>query len=321
MDEFSLINTWFKPLGDVADSASPNVVLGVGDDCALLASRPGYELAVTADTLVAGVHFLEDVDAVDLGVKALAVNLSDLAAMGAEPAWFTLCLTLPEQDPAWLEGFSEGLGRMAREYRVPLVGGDTTSGPLTVTVQVAGWVPQGRALRRDAARTDDLIYVSGELGWPGLGLAHLQQQQTLSEPHRTVALERLLRPRPQIKLAMAIREHVHACIDISDGLTADLTHILKASGKGAELDIPALPVAEPLRKLQSTDRDALLEALNFGDEYQLLFTAPASAGAALKQAAATAGAQVHSIGRITDTGQLADTGGAIITAKGYRHFS
>ena len=320
MDEFALIDTYFKSLGDVAGRTSPNVVLGIGDDCALLSSRPGYELAVTADTLVAGVHFLEDVHPVDLGYKSLAVNLSDLAAMGADPAWFTLCITLPEQDENWIRGFTQGMAILAHEYQVPLVGGDTTKGPLTVSVQVAGWVPAGKALRRSAAQVGDTLYVTGELGWPGLGLDHLQKRQKLCGKHQLYALDHLLRPQPQVQLAQVIRDYVHACIDISDGLTADLTHILKASQKGAELDIAALPVAEPLRHLQAGDRDGLLEALNFGDEYQLLFTAPVTAHAAVAAAAASVGGDVYRIGCITDSGKLTDDRGHLIIAKGYSHF-
>ena len=320
MDEFALIDTYFKSLGDVAGSTSPNVVLGIGDDCALLAGRAGYELAVTADTLVSGVHFLEDVHPVDLGYKALAVNLSDLAAMGADPAWFTLCLTLPDQDENWIRGFTQGMAILAHEYQVPLVGGDTTKGPLTVTVQVAGWVPAGRALRRSAAMVGDILYVTGELGWPGLGLDHLQQRQKLCGKHQLYALDRLLRPQPQVRLGQALRDYLHACIDISDGLTADLNHILRASNKGAELNIESLPVAEPLQHLAATDREALLAALNFGDEYQLLFTAPPEDHAAVVAAAAGVGGEVYAVGHITGSGVLTDERGAPITAKGYSHF-
>ena len=321
MDEFSLIDTYFKSLGDVAGGASPSVVLGIGDDCALIASRPGYELAISADTLVAGVHFLEDTHAVNLGYKALAVNLSDLAAMGAEPAWFTLCLTLPENDEAWVLSFTQGLAILAHEYGVSLVGGDTTCGPLTVSVQVAGWVPSGKAMRRSHARVGERLYVSGELGWPGLGLDHLQGRQMLSGKHQLFALDHLLRPQPQVQLGLAVRDYASACIDISDGLTADLMHILSASGVGAALDIAALPVAEPLRGYQASDTERLLQALNFGDEYQLLFTAPPTAHAALNSAAANVGASLYEVGTITDSGCLTDTQGNPITAKGYQHFS
>lgn len=322
MDEFSLIDTYFKSLGDVAGSTSPNVVLGIGDDCALLAPRLGCELAVSADTLVAGVHFLEDTHAFDLGFKALAVNLSDLAAMGAEPAWFTLCLTLPDNDEAWLRSFTQGMATLAREYQMPLVGGDTTRGPLTVSVQVAGWIPAGKALRRSGARVGDGLYVSGGLGWPGLGLDHLQGRMTLPGKHQLFALDHLLRPQPQIKLGIALREYARACIDISDGLTADLGHILASSRVGAALDVAALPVAEPLRTLQKDQPEQLLDVLDFGDEYQLLFTAPANAHAALMSAAAAVGATVCAIGRITDdSGRLTDGQGNAITTKGYQHFS
>ncbi|MCG8317699.1 MAG: thiamine-phosphate kinase [Pseudomonadales bacterium] len=252
MNEFSLIDTYFKPLGEIAnqEAASPNVVMGIGDDCALLAVKPGYQLAVSADTLVAGVHFPEATHPIDIGYKALAVNLSDLAAMGAEPAWFSLCLTLPEQNESWLKGFVQGLEILARQFNVPLVGGDTTKGPLTISIQVAGWVPQGSAMMRSGAKSGDLIYVAGALGWPYLGFHSVQKNRTaelaLNQREQQIALERFLRPVPQVHLASVIRDHASAAIDVSDGLYADLQHMLTASGVGARIDVNAIPVADPL---------------------------------------------------------------------------
>lgn len=320
MDEFSLIEKYFKPLGEVSlgnQSASPNVVMGIGDDCALLNSKPGHELAVSLDTLVAGVHFLENVNPVDLGYKALAVNLSDLAAMGAEPAWFTLGLSLPEKDERWLQDFVHGLSLLARQYQMPLVGGDTTKGPLTISVQVAGWVPQGQAIKRSAAQVGDDIYVTGELGWPKLGLDALQGKSDLSDADFNQAQQHLLRPEPQLVFAQQGRQYLAAGIDISDGLFADLGHILKASQVGARLNIASIPIAQPLKSLAPEQR---FEALSFGDEYQLLFTATTHNKNAIKAIAHRCGVQIAKIGEITAANTLVDENGQVITAQGYKHF-
>lgn len=317
MDEFALIEKYFQPLGKAAPESNA-VALGIGDDCALLANRPGYQLAVTADTLVSGVHFLADTHPLDLGYKALAVNLSDLAAMGAEPAWFTLCITLADQDDAWLQAFCQGMAILAHEFAVPLVGGDTTKGPLTISVQVAGWVPENQALRRSSAQVGDAIYVSGDLGWPFLGLQQLQGDQSLQGEAKHQALERLLRPKPQIVLGRQLLGLAHSAIDISDGLTADLNHILSASRVGAQLNLKALPLATPLMIRQPEIQQA---AVNFGDEYQLLFTAPERHHTDIVHAASCAGVAVHHIGEITAARQLVDEDNQPIVAQGYRHFS
>ena len=342
MNEFSLIDTYFKPLGEIAnqDAASPNVVMGIGDDCALLAAKPGYQLAVSADTLVAGIHFPETTHPIDIGYKALAVNLSDLAAMGAEPAWFSLCLTLPEQNESWLKGFVQGLEILARQFNVPLVGGDTTKGPLTITIQVAGWVEQGAAMLRREAQPGDHIYVAGQLGWPYLGLRILQQtlppEIGLTNRERQFALERFLRPLPQLALASVIKNHVNSAIDISDGLYADLNHLIVASGVGAAIDPASVPVAEPLRgyqndlahQLQDSETEAskiINNAINFGDEYQLLFTLPAESVALLQMSVAAMSLNspqqtLYKIGEIIATEGLHDKQGNSLLAQGYKHF-
>jgi len=238
LSEFGLIRHHFARLG----AQRGDVTLGVGDDCALLRPRPGHEVAVSIDTLVAGIHFLPEVDPQALGHKCLAVGLSDLAAMGAEPAWATLALTLPAEDPDWLRAFAAGFGALAQDYGVALVGGDTTHGPLSITVQVHGLVPAGQAIRRGGARPGDLIGVSGSLGDAALALQGLLSgQPPASLP--PFLRERLERPSPRVALGLALRGLATAMIDLSDGLVADLGHILEESGPpGGRLN----PSEEPL---------------------------------------------------------------------------
>lgn len=267
MNEFELIRRYFSGIHHAA-----GVVLGIGDDGAILDVPVGQQLVAVIDTLVAGVHFPLDTPACDIGWRALAVNLSDLAAMGANPRWFTLALTLPEADEAWLAGFAEGLAAQAAQAGVSLVGGDTTQGPLTITVQAEGCVPAGQALRRAGARVGDAIYVSGSPGEAAAGLA--VHQGRLPEGEGSGALlERFFRPRPRLALGLALRGVATACIDVSDGLLQDLGHILRASGVGAELDLPALPLSAALRTAAGGRAQEL--ALCGGDDYELCFTVPA----------------------------------------------
>lgn len=266
--EFELIRRYFSPAGQRAD-----VILGVGDDGALLRVPAGHELVVSIDTLVEGVHFFRDVDPDSLGHKALAVNLSDLAAMGAEPAWATLALTLPAGDPEWLESFSRGFFALASAYGVDLVGGDITRGPLTVSVQAHGFVASGRALRRSGARPDDLIFVTGTLGDAGLALLASQDSWYLP-PHRLRGLkQRLERPLPRLAAGTALRGLASSAVDISDGLAADLGHILEASGVGATVFVERLPLGEAVREyvVKTGDRSLPLSA---GDDYELCLTVP-----------------------------------------------
>lgn len=274
--EFELIRDYFqRPLAD------PDVRLGIGDDCALIAVPAGEELAVTTDTLVAGRHFPESAAPFDIGWKSLAVNLSDLAAMGATARWVTLALTLPTNDDAFLGEFARGFFALAAQERISLVGGDTTRGPLSITVTALGTVPAGAALRRSGARAGDDLYVSGTLGDAGLGL-RLELDQWMDElppEAREVALSRLHRPTPRLTLGIALRGHASACIDVSDGLAQDLGHILAASAVGAELELSALPRSAALATIDPAFADIL--ALTSGDDYELLFAAPPSARAAL----------------------------------------
>ncbi|MFM8341132.1 MAG: thiamine-phosphate kinase [Methylomonas sp.] len=263
--EFDLIRRYFA----VHQPQHRFTQLGIGDDCALLNLPADYQLAVTADTMVENVHFFADVEPELLGHKLLAVNLSDLAAMGAEPFAVTLALTLPKIDHPWLQAFSQGFIKLAQQYQVDLIGGDTTSGPLTLTVQAMGAVPKGKALLRSNAKVGDLIYVTGQLGDAGLGLK-IKQGYICDNP--APALARFNQPQPRVAQGLALRDVAHACIDISDGLAADLGHILQKSGVGASLDWDKLPLsAEVQRYIQQTGDWQL--PLVAGDDYELCFTA------------------------------------------------
>lgn len=281
MTEFELIKNYFtnrQPQSDIA--------LGIGDDCALLSPRAGMELAISTDMLVEGRHFLQGADARMLGHKSLAVNLSDLAAMGAQPRAFTLALALPKAEPDWLRDFSQGLFDLADEHQCQLIGGDTTKGPLNVCITVFGEVPIGQALRRDAAKEGDDIWVSGTLG---------DARLALDQHHQEVAL-RLHMPTPRIALGLALRGIAHAAIDVSDGLTGDLGHILERSNSGATLWCDALPVSPVLAQQSITVRREF--ALAGGDDYELCFTAAIDQCNAVLAAAKQAGVEVTRIGFI-----------------------
>ena len=265
MSEFDLIRDHFSRVG----SGRPDVSMGVGDDCALLRVPSGAELAVSIDTLVSGIHFLADCGPGALGHKCLAVGLSDLAAMGAEPAWATLALTVQRSDEAWLTEFSKGFAHLAEAHGVALVGGDTTRGPLTISVQVHGLVPQGKAVRRSGARIGDLVCVSGTLGDAGLALRRLAAGEPLSGYLRG----RLEQPAPRVALGSALRGIASAMIDVSDGLAADLGHILAASGVGAEIRLADLPLSPEVSASLASDADWALP-LASGDDYELCFCIP-----------------------------------------------
>ncbi len=314
MDEFALIERFFR-----RTPRRPQTRLGIGDDCALLRLPADQVLAVTMDTLVAGVHFFPDVDPEALGHKALAVNLSDLAAVGAEPVWGFLALTLPRVDTDWLERFAGGLFELAGRYRVDLAGGDTTRGPLTVTLQASGWVPERQALKRSGARPGDGIYLSGWLGDAGLGLKMLQGEVTWRDPD-TVA--RLLRPEPRVELGLALRGLAHACIDVSDGLAADLHHLLNASGVGGTIEWEALPLSPAMRRYLTEGGDWRLP-LQAGEDYELCFTMPPWREADLERRLPSGGVAWHRIGTIEKQDGLRITKGEKVTALpavGYRHF-
>lgn len=271
MTEFGLIKKFFAEVGAVRS----DVELSIGDDCALIRPPAEQLLAITTDTLVAGVHFLPDVSAFDLGYKSVAVNLSDLAAMGAEPAWITLALTLANINEAWLAEFSRGMATLLKPYNLQLIGGDTTQGPLTITIQAHGFVPSSSVLKRANAQPGDKIYVTGTLGDAGAGLRIIKQMLKLPEAIMEPLLLRLHRPTPRVKEGIALRQVASSAIDISDGLIADLTHILTSSRVGAHLDVETLPISPTLN--QAVDRATALQlALTAGDDYELCFTVPPS---------------------------------------------
>lgn len=265
MSEFDLIHKYFT-------HPTLSAELGVGDDAALLRVADGKELAISTDMLVSGTHFFPDADPFQLGHKTLAVNLSDLAAMGAVPRWATLSLSLPNIDEAWLEKFSAGFFALADDNGVELIGGDTTRGPLNLCVTIMGEVPRGKALRRDGAKVGDDIWVSGKLGQAALGLANLQGKFKFYGEVRDECLKALHQPQPRVSLGLALRGIANSAIDISDGLLADLGHILERSNVGAEIEIEALPIVNDGVEKNVAQRCALAG----GDDYELCFTAPES---------------------------------------------
>jgi thiamine-monophosphate kinase len=293
MGEFELITRHF-------DRPARRAVLGVGDDCALLAPSPGHELAVSTDTLNEGRHFLSTVPPDALGHKALAVNLSDLAACGATPLAFTLAISMPRVDEAFLAGFAAGLWALAGQHDCELVGGDTTAGPLSITITVFGEVPAGRALLRSGARPGDGLWVSGTLGDARLALEVFRGRVSTASLAAPDAFDRLRRamerPQPRVSLGQALRGVASAAIDLSDGLTGDLGHVLARSGVGATLEVDRLPASADVRRLPPPLRHEML--LSGGDDYELLFTAPPAADAAVEAAGRAAGVAVTRVGRI-----------------------
>lgn len=333
MGEFELIERFFK-LPAQSHAHSGAIALGIGDDCALLQPAPGMQLAVSTDMLVEGRHFLPDVDPAALGHKALAVNLSDLAAMGAEPMGFTLALALPLEranDAAWLQAFSGGMLALGDAHDCPLVGGDTTGGPLNICITVFGQIPAGQALRRDGARVGDDIWVSGELGGARLGLGALRGEWILPPAIETAARQRLERPTPRVTLGRGLRNVANACADVSDGLAGDLGHILKASNVGACLDAESILDMLSLRDLMAKTSDPfdaekwLSMALTGGDDYELVFTAPPANRAAVQTAAQLASTAVVRVGRIEPEPGLRMTGAdgqpRSFAARAFDHFA
>ncbi len=291
--EFELIERHFTRRG----AERKDVLQGVGDDAARIAMPAGSELVIALDTLVEGVHFPKDLDARFVGHRVLAVNLSDLAAMGAEPAWALLGLTLPAIDEHWLAGFSAGLDTLARRFGVALVGGDTTRGPLTVTLTLAGTVPPGQALRRDGAKNGDDVWISGTPGDAAAGLAILEGRQPGQGRARDALLQRFQLPEARIALGLALRGLATACIDVSDGLLGDLGKLCTASGVGADLESRELPQSAGLCSVVAPE-SRLRYALAGGDDYELLFTAPAALRSRI--AALQAGVVLKRIGMIAE---------------------
>jgi len=287
--------------------------LGIGDDCALINLPAGLQLAVTVDTMVENIHFFADADPYLLGHKVLAVNLSDLASMGAEPFAVTLALTLPRIDESWLQAFAEGFMALAKLHNVDLIGGDTTSGPLTLTVQAMGALPQGSALKRSTAKVGDLVYVSGQLGNAGLGLK-IKQGYVCEAPD--LPLQSFHRPQPRIEQGLALRQVASACIDISDGLASDLGHILEQSGVGAFVDWHKMPLSAQVQAYVAATNHWQLP-LVAGDDYELCFTVSPDAVQTLPSGSYCIGVIESESGlRVQYNGRV-----ELFEAKGFEHFS
>ena len=318
MTEFELIERVFRPL----DGERDDVALGIGDDAAVLQLPPGHELVACVDTLVAGVHFPVDCSPFDIGWRAGATNLSDLAAMGAEPRWATLALTLPQADPDWLSAFADGLATVLRPWQVALVGGDTTRGPLTISLQVLGSLPAGQALTRGGARVGDLVYVSGTLGDAAAGLQVLAESAPADSPVAFLH-QRFLHPTPRLALGLALRGMASSCIDVSDGLLADAGHLANASGVQICLRAAALPRSAGLQARFDPDT-ALRLAATGGDDYELCFTLPRAQQTRLAPLARELDCPLTCIGVVREGKglKLLDEAGAVLAFErsGYRHF-
>jgi len=339
--EFTLIDQYFLPL---SDGLMPGEV-GIGDDGAVMTPPVNHQLVIVTDTLVAGVHFPIDTVPEDIAWKSVAVNLSDLAAMGAKPGFISLALTLPENEQAWLRGFAKGLADICRQYQVPLIGGDTTKGPLAITVTAHGWVEQGAALLRSGAQVDDIIAVSGVIGDAGLGLKFALQplfkseQACLNSHDIQYCLNALNRPVPQVALGRLLQIHGASAIDISDGLLADFTHILEQSNKrldrqgllgkavlGAEIYLEHLPLSPAMQKwIKQTNEWSL--PLSAGDDYQLCFTVRPENWLTLKALAKMQGVEITQVGRVTNQAGVlvkanADSSDVVksLSEFGYQHF-
>ena len=314
-DEFAIIERYFSDIGDPAG----NAVLGVGDDAAVVDVAPGHQLVVSIDTLLGGIHFPVDTSPADIAYKALAVNLSDLAAMAASPAWFLLSLTLPENDSNWLSQFSIGLRQTADQFKLRLIGGDTCRGELSITIQIAGLVPSDRFVTRRQAMAGDLILVSGELGNAGLGLAQKQGEIDLPVDLQSRCLLALDRPQPRLELIPFLREFASAAIDISDGLQGDLAHVLQSSGCGARISRDAIPVNAWIEQQQ-----AYHYALGAGDDYEICCCVPARYRDEIENwNLEHPECRLTEIGEVTESGYVLEEGERLIDLtdlQGYRHF-
>lgn len=320
LSEFDLIQQYFQ-----RPRHPQRATLGIGDDCALLTPTTAMQTAISSDMLVEGRHFFAGEDPYRLGHKSLAVNLSDLAAMGARPVGFTLALALPAAERDWLDGFSRGLFALADAFNIELIGGDTTKGPLNICITVFGEVAPGQALRRSAAKAGDDIWISGTLGDARLALAGYRKEVVLDEASLQAAAVRMHLPVPRVELGMLLaqQEIAHAAIDISDGLVGDLGHILKQSGVGATLNVDALPAGAILATRDPALRRAYTAA--GGDDYELCFTAPVSARGAILAAAASVATPVTHVGSIDAASglRLTDASGAALSLQlqGFDHFT
>jgi len=319
LSESVLIERFFRACG----AQRSDVTLGIGDDAALLSFAAGNELVATTDTLVEGVHFPPQSPPASIGHRSLAVNLSDLAAMGARPCWALLALTLPSAEEAWLAEFAAGLGALAREHRVALVGGDTTRGPLTVTVQLLGSLPTGSSLRRSGARPGDLLFVSGTPGDAAAGLALEQGRLEAPLGARDYLRERFLLPTPRVALGERLRAFASACIDVSDGLLGDAGKLAHASGVGVDVTFEELPLSEPLATTLGEERARLL-ALSGGDDYELCFAVPPAQVSHLQAELPPERWNYRRIGVLSETrGERVLRAGTVMefSHSGYQHFA
>jgi thiamine-monophosphate kinase len=297
--EFQLIESFFTGRAQ----SRKDVALGIGDDCAIVEPAANKSVVISCDTLVESVHFFPDMPAKALGYKSLAVNLSDLASMGAEPAWMTLALTLPDVDENWLADFSEGLFEIAEYYGVALIGGDTTRGPRSITITINGQVPKHSGLTRSGAKNGDWIYVTGTLGDSALGLDLLRGKANCNEDDRSYLINRHYRPTPRVLAGQALRTLASSAIDISDGLVSDIQHVLKASNIGATVNVDKLPLSNQLKANVSAEM-ALSYALTGGEDYELLFTVSEAQKGALEIALAETGVKFTQIGQVCTGGKL-----------------
>lgn len=333
--EFAMIARYFAPL-----AAGEGGAFGLGDDAAVLAVPAGCEVVATCDTIVEGIHFFGDDPPESVGIKALAVNLSDLAAMGATPSAYLLSAAMPsgwssERRCGWLAGFASGLAELQRAHGVSLVGGDTVAigGPLCLTVTALGWVAAGQALRRKGAQPGDRVFVSGSIGDAGLGLAALTGRlagaDDADDATRAAVIDRYRRPRPRVSLGRRLPGIVHACIDVSDGLVADLAHVCKESGVGARLWLERVPVSAAALALVGDDEASRIALVEAGDDYEILFAVAPEKGTAVAELAADLGLPLTEIGEIRDPGDPAKGDVEVIggdgrvltlTRRGYRHF-
>ncbi|NMP14813.1 thiamine-phosphate kinase [Thalassotalea sp. Y01] len=319
MKEFELIKQFF--------TAQPvnrkDVAMGIGDDCALIEASGDSLIAVTTDTLVAGVHFPLDTSARAIGHKAVAVNLSDLAAMGAVPSWISVAITLPEVDEKWLAEFTQGMFELTEYYNVQLIGGDTTQGPLSITITAQGTVARNTALCRSGAKNGDYVFVTNTIGDAGLALAAINGLVELSEQDFAKVKEKLDFPRPQVLVAQMIREFATAAIDVSDGLLADLEHLCKASNLGIDIDLANVPLSDVMLSNLSK-KQAITMALTSGDDYQLIFTVPATNKVGVETAMAHANVDYRCLGQLNPSQQinlLLDGENFAVPNNGFQHFS
>ena len=319
MKEFELIKHFFTKQA----VKRKDVVLGIGDDCAVLSPIENQNIVVTTDTLVAGVHFPFETSPRAIGHKAVAVNLSDIAAMGAKPSWLSLAITLPTIDEAWLIEFCEGVFELCEFYNVELIGGDTTQGPLSITITAQGLTPEGSYLSRSGAKSGDWLYVTGELGDAALALQQITGKVDIEAQFIDIIKNKLDYPKPRVLAGQTLREYASSAIDLSDGLIADLGHICQASNVGANIVLDALPLSTIMRDSLLSD-DAITLALSGGDDYELLFTVSEDNKVGMETAMSHAGTKVTCIGQLNASQTISTTLNnkpIPITTAGFEHFS